>query len=72
MTSDFVASVMDGQWVEAHGSVVKQTRSLVFAEGRLLADGEIVLRANAVLKVPRNLDDFDLTESLPPLYVPDS
>jgi uncharacterized protein (TIGR00369 family) len=72
MTTDFVATVMDGQWVEAHGSIVKQTRSLVFAEGRLFADGELALRANAVLKVPRNLDDFDLTESLPPLYVPET
>ncbi|MDA1099377.1 MAG: PaaI family thioesterase [Proteobacteria bacterium] len=70
MTSDFLAPVMAGQWVEAHGDVVKQTRSLVFAEGRLLADGEVVLRANAVLKVPRDLNDFDLAENLPPVYVP--
>ncbi len=70
MTSDFLAPVLHGQWVEAHGNVVKQTRGLVFAEGRLLADGEVVLRANAVLKVPRDLDDFDLTAGLPPLHVP--
>jgi uncharacterized protein (TIGR00369 family) len=71
MTSDFMAPVMEGQWVEAHASVVKQTRSLVFAEGRLFADGEVVLRANAVLKVPRNLDEFDLAGSLTPLYEPE-
>ncbi|MBT3536099.1 MAG: PaaI family thioesterase [Rhodospirillaceae bacterium] len=70
MTSDFLAPVMEGQWVEAHGSVVKQTRSLVFAEGRLYADGELSLRANAVLKVPRGLDDYDLAANLPPVHRP--
>lgn len=55
MTVDFMAAVDLGQWVEASSSVVKQTRSLVFTEGRLTADGEVVLRANAVLKVPRRL-----------------
>ena len=71
MTSDFVATVHDGQWVEAHSEVVKQTRSLVFAHGRTLADGELVLRANTVLKVPRALEDFDLTAHLPPVYRPE-
>ncbi len=70
MTSDFLAPVKEGQWVEAHGSVVKQTRSLVFAEGRLYGDGELCLRANAVLKVPKGLDDFDIAGSLPPVHVP--
>jgi uncharacterized protein (TIGR00369 family) len=71
MTSDFLTPVRKGQWVEAHGDVVKQTRSLVFAEGRLLADGEVVLRANAVLKVPRELDAYDLSDGLPPVHVPE-
>lgn len=71
MTTDFVAPVMEGQWVEAHGAVVKQTRSLVFAEGRLYADGALSLRANAVLKVPRGLDAFDLSENLPPVHIPE-
>ena len=70
MTSDFLAPVKEGQWVEAHGDVVKQTRSLVFAEGRLTADGEAILRANAVLKVPRGLATYDLSENLPPVHVP--
>jgi uncharacterized protein (TIGR00369 family) len=41
MTSDFLAPVQQGQWVETHGDVVKATRSLVFMEGRLYADGEL-------------------------------
>lgn len=70
MTSDFLAPVKEGQWVEAHGDVVKQTRSLVFVEGRLTADGEAILRANAVLKVPRGLAAYDLSGNLPPVHVP--
>ena len=70
MTSDFLAPVREGQWVEAHGTVVKQTQSLVFTEGRLYADGELSLRANAVLKVPRGLDNFDLDADLPPIHRP--
>jgi uncharacterized protein (TIGR00369 family) len=60
MTVDFMAAVEIGQWVEASSRVVKQTRSLVFTEGRLHADGEVVLRANAVLKVPRRLAGVDV------------
>jgi acyl-coenzyme A thioesterase PaaI-like protein len=68
MTSDFLAPVQQGQWVEAHGDVVKATRSLVFMEGRLYADGELSLRANAVMKAPRGLDEYDLSDALPPVY----
>ena len=68
MTSDFLAPVQQGQWVEAHGDVVKATRSLVFMEGRLYADGELSLRANAVMKAPRGLDGYDLSDALPPVY----
>jgi len=70
MTTDFLAPARLGQWVEASSSVVKQTRSLVFGEGRLSADGEVILRANAVLKVPKIFDKFDLEAVLPPEYVP--
>ncbi len=68
MTSDFLSPVREGQWVEAHGDVVKQTRSMVFAEGRLYADGELSLRANAVMKAPKGFDTYDLTSVLPPVY----
>ncbi len=57
-----------GSTVETHGDVVKATRSLVFMEGRLYADGELTLRANAVMKAPRELDEYDLSDALPPVY----
>lgn len=60
MTVDFMAAVKQGQWIEASSQVVRQTRSLVFVDGRLTADGDTVLRANAVLKVPRNLSGLDV------------
>lgn len=71
MTSDFVAPARLGQWVEGSNSLVKQTRSLIFNEGRMTADGETVLRANAVLKIPKGFDDYDINDVLPPAYVPD-
>jgi len=70
MTSDFLAPARLGQWVEASSTVVKQTRSLVFGEGRMWADDELILRANAVLKVPRELQQFEINDVLPPEYVP--
>lgn len=72
LTTDFLAPARIGQWVEADSQIVKQTRSLVFSEGRLHADGEVILRANAVLKAPRSFSDFNLSEILPPEYVPDN
>jgi len=68
MTSDFLAPVREGQWVEAHGEVVKETRSLIFVEGRLYADGELSLRANAVMKASKGLVDYVLADVLPPLH----
>ncbi|HZD25050.1 MAG TPA: PaaI family thioesterase [Alphaproteobacteria bacterium] len=67
-TTDFVAQARLGQWVEASNSVVRETRSLIFNEGRMVADGEVVLRANAILKVPRQMGDFDTLGMLPPEY----
>lgn len=64
MTVDFMAAVKRGQWVEGTSQVVRRTRSLVFVEGRLTADGETVLRANAVLKVPRSLAGLSVEDML--------
>lgn len=65
MTTDFVAAARLGDWVQAENKVVKQTRSLIFSEGLMTVDGEPVLRANAVLKVPREFSTFDSSSVLP-------
>lgn len=68
MTADFVGPVRLGQWVQAENTIVRQTRSLIFNEGRLTADGEILLRANAVLKIGRETEDYDVNDHLPPAF----
>ena len=38
-------------------NVIKETRSLIFADGLLNADGELSQRTNAVMKASRGLND---------------
>lgn len=70
LTTDFLAAARLGQWVQGENKVVKQTRSLIFSEGLLSVDGEPVLRANAVLKVPREFNEFDSSDILPSAWQP--
>lgn len=73
MTSDFVASARIGDWVQSESRLVKKTRSLLFSEGTLFANGDrenLILRANMICKVPRHLGDFRIADILPPEYVP--
>jgi len=34
----------------------------------LYADGELSLRANAVMKAPKGLDEYNLSDVLPPAH----
>jgi uncharacterized protein (TIGR00369 family) len=70
LTTDFLAAARLGQWVQGQNKVVKQTRSLIFSEGLLTVDGEPILRANAVLKVPREFTGFDSSDVLPREWQP--
>jgi uncharacterized protein (TIGR00369 family) len=70
LTTDFLAAARLGQWVQGRNKVVKQTRSLIFSEGMLTVDDEPILRANAVLKVPREFSNFDSTGILPAAWQP--
>jgi len=70
LTTDFTAPALPGQWVEAQSRIVKQTRRMMFLEGWLYADGEVVLRANAILKIPSKQAPEGYLDALPPLHTP--
>ncbi len=50
MTLDFVGPAAKGQWVEGRARVLRWTPNLAFVEGHFTADGELVLRANAIFR----------------------
>ena len=47
---DFMASAPLGSWVQGQADILKVTRSLVFSQGLLHADGVTVLRASGVFR----------------------
>jgi uncharacterized protein (TIGR00369 family) len=48
---DYLAAVPLGAWVQGEGQVLRRTRSLVFAQGLVTADGTPVARASGVFKI---------------------
>jgi uncharacterized protein (TIGR00369 family) len=52
MTFDFVAPAKAGDWVEGRAEIVRQTRSLLFTDISLTVDGERILRASQIAKIP--------------------
>lgn len=52
MSSDFLAGAPVGRFLIGTGRLLKRTRNLAFAEGRVAVDGRIVLRASGILKIP--------------------
>ena len=47
---DFLGAARLGRFVELHPRVVKETGGLVFMEGEVIADGELIGRAHGVWK----------------------
>lgn len=47
---DYLAPVERGVWLEGKARVLKKTKRLVFVDGVLSAEGDIVARANTVLR----------------------
>jgi len=52
LTTDFLSVGKVGAWVECDAKLVRRTRSMIFAETVLTADGEPFLRCSSVLKIP--------------------
>jgi uncharacterized protein (TIGR00369 family) len=48
---DYLATVPLGAWVQGEGQVLRTTRSLVFAQGLVDADGKAVARVSGIFKI---------------------
>jgi acyl-coenzyme A thioesterase PaaI-like protein len=51
LTTDFVAPVPLGAWLEGTSDVIRATKSLVFMQGSAAVDGATALRFNGVFKI---------------------
>lgn len=48
---DYLATAPVGAWVQGEGQVLRATRSLVFVQGLVAADGKPVARASGIFKI---------------------
>jgi uncharacterized protein (TIGR00369 family) len=48
---DYLAPAPLGAWVEGEAEVLKVTRSLIFGQGLVTADGEIAVRVSGIFKI---------------------
>jgi len=51
MATDFIGAAKLGQWVEVDTQYVKAGKTLCFAQAFVMADGEVIARADARFKV---------------------
>lgn len=47
---DYVAGARAGQWLECRGRISRETRTMIFMKGEVLADGEMVMTATGIWK----------------------
>ncbi|MGE0155057.1 MAG: PaaI family thioesterase [Reyranellaceae bacterium] len=76
LTADFLTGGRPGAWVESDVKVIRRTRSMLFGEALLTADGAPFLRASGVMKIPAsNAMGFEFDALFPELktagYVPE-
>ncbi|HOW47688.1 MAG TPA: PaaI family thioesterase [Rubrivivax sp.] len=50
LNCDFIGPAAHGSWLEGRLQVLRRTRSLVFCQGAIHADGALVLRLNGIAK----------------------
>jgi len=50
LSSDFLAAVPQGAWIEGRLDILRTTRTLIFCQGLFRVDGEPVLRVDGIVK----------------------
>ncbi len=50
LQTDFVAPAPMGSWVQGEAQILRVTKTLVFSQGLVYADGELVMRASGVFR----------------------
>jgi uncharacterized protein (TIGR00369 family) len=58
---DYLAPSPKGAWVQGEGQLLRSTRSLVFMQGLVTADGQAVARASGVFKIGPPFADASLS-----------
>lgn len=53
LTTDFLAPVPLGSWIEATVDLLKRTRTMMFVQSVFTVDGAAVMRASGVFQLPR-------------------
>lgn len=57
MTTDFLASAKEGDWIWADVEPLRQTNTMGFAQGVVRnQDGEVLFRASASYKLPKDIE----------------
>ncbi len=56
---DFLSSPTVGAWVQAECQILRETRNLLFTQGLVHAEGELVLRTSAVYKIGKPFDEWN-------------
>ena len=56
---DFLAPAPLGSWVQGRADILKVTRNLIFSQGLVTADGQLVLRTSGTFKRGPLLPDTD-------------
>jgi uncharacterized protein (TIGR00369 family) len=64
LSIDYMAPVPAGAWVELHGRLLRRTKTLLFGEGLMLAEGTVTNRVNGIFILGR--PRADLGTSIPP------
>ncbi len=61
LSTEFLAPAPRGAWVQGQADILKVTRKLVFSQGLVYADGDIILRCSGVFRrgplLPDSADD---------------
>ena len=50
LQADFLAGAPLGSWVQGQAEILRVTRNLVFSQGLIQADGQVVMRASGVFR----------------------
>lgn len=48
---DYLAPATVGSWIDGEADVLRVTRTMVFAQGKVFADGEIIARVSGIFKL---------------------
>ncbi|HWI82020.1 PaaI family thioesterase [Ramlibacter sp.] len=54
---DYLAQAALGAWVQGEGQVLRRTRSMVFAQGVVSADGQAAMRVSGIFKLGNLIGD---------------